>query len=100
MLDDAFDGAPPLDELRLFRELGDEELRVARRMLASGLNSPRAHGVGRYFDAFGALGLNRRRSSFEGQLALEWNMAALAASGDRGHGNWTCVRWCATPRTS
>ncbi len=84
MLDDAFDGAPPLDELRLFRELPEEDLHVARRMLASGLNSPRAHGVGRYFDAFAALGLVRRRSTFEGQLALEWNMAALAAPGERG----------------
>lgn len=84
LLDDAFDGAPPIDELRLFRELGEEELRVARRMLASGLNSPRAHGVGRYFDAFAAMGLGRRRSTFEGQLALEWNMAALAAPGERG----------------
>ncbi len=35
-----------------------------------------ARGVGRYFDAFGALFLGRMRAAFEGQLALEWNQAA------------------------
>ena len=45
-------------------------------MIAAGLNSPMAHGVGRYFDGFGALLLSRRRASYEGQVALEWNMAA------------------------
>ncbi len=84
LLDDAFDGAPPLHELRLFRELGEEELHVAQRMLAADLNSPRSHGVGRYFDAFAAIGLTRPRSTFEGQLALEWNMAAMMATGERG----------------
>jgi hydrogenase maturation protein HypF len=84
MLDDAFDGGAPLDELRLFRSVRGEDVQVTRRMLASAVNTPPAHGVGRYFDAFAAMGLARQRSSFEGQLALEWNMAALAARGERG----------------
>jgi hydrogenase maturation protein HypF len=35
-----------------------------------------AHGLGRYFDGFGALFLRRRKASFEGQIALEWNQIA------------------------
>ncbi len=35
-----------------------------------------ARGVGRYFDAFGALFLGRFHAAFEGQIALEWNQAA------------------------
>jgi hydrogenase maturation protein HypF len=40
---------------------------------------PGAHGVGRYFDAFGAVVLKRPRSRFEGQVALALNMAARSA---------------------
>src|SRR5204862_5238841 len=47
-----------------------------------GLNAPLAHGVGRYFDAFGALLLRRPYSSYEGQIALELNGAA--DPGERG----------------
>lgn len=84
MLDDAFDGAPPIDDLRLFRLLSEEDVTVTRRMLSAGVNSPRAHGVGRYFDAFAAIALVRPHGTYEGQLAMEWNMAALAARGERG----------------
>jgi hydrogenase maturation protein HypF len=45
-------------------------------MAAKGLRSPLAHGAGRYFDALGALGLGRARATYEGQVALEWNLAA------------------------
>ena len=45
-------------------------------MAARGLHSPLAHGAGRYFDALGALGLARPRATYEGQVALEWNLAA------------------------
>jgi hydrogenase maturation protein HypF len=74
-LDDAFDGAPPLDRLRLFDAVSDRERTVVRQMLARGLNAPLAHGAGRYFDAIGALGLARPRAGYEGQVALEWNLA-------------------------
>jgi hydrogenase maturation protein HypF len=79
-LDDAFDGAPPLERLRLFDAVPARDLAVVRQLLAKGLHSPLAHGAGRYFDALGALGLGRTRASYEGQVALEWNL--VAADGD------------------
>jgi hydrogenase maturation protein HypF len=82
LLDDAFDGDAPLDELPLFRGMDRTQVEVVRRMLASGLNVPSAHGIGRYFDAFGAIGLALPRSRFEGQVALAWNL--VAAPGERG----------------
>jgi len=45
-------------------------------MLAGGVNTSRARGVGRFFDAAGAIGLGRPHSRYEGQIALEWNLAA------------------------
>jgi hydrogenase maturation protein HypF len=76
VLDDAFDGHPPLERLRLFDSLPSRDVSVVRRMLQTGVRSPLAHGAGRYFDALGALGLGRTRASYEGQLALEWNLVA------------------------
>jgi len=76
LLDDAFDGRPPLGDLALFEKIRPADLAVVRQMIRSGLNAPPAHGVGRYFDAFGALGLGRTRSAHEGQVALDWNLAA------------------------
>lgn len=81
-LDDAFDGRPPLDRLRLFDGVTPSDLRVVRQLIAKGVRSPFGHGAGRYFDALGALGLARPSSSYEGQVALEWNLAA--AEGDCG----------------
>jgi len=85
MIEDAFEGAPPIDDLPLLRERPESEVAVIRRMIAAGFNVPRAHGVGRYFDAFGALGVGRPTVSYEGQLAFEWNMLAETAPGERGH---------------
>jgi hydrogenase maturation protein HypF len=78
-LDDAFEGAPPLDRLRLFESVPARDVAVVRQMLSKGLRSPLAHGAGRYFDALGALGLAKPRATYEGQVALEWNLAAADA---------------------
>jgi hydrogenase maturation protein HypF len=75
-LDDAYDGRPPLERLRLFDGVAARDVAVVRQMAAKGLRAPLAHGAGRYFDATGALGLGRPRASYEGQVALEWNLAA------------------------
>jgi hydrogenase maturation protein HypF len=75
-LDDAYGGAPPVERLRLFDAVPARDVAVVRQMIAKGVRSPLAHGAGRYFDAIGALGLARGRASYEGQVALEWNLAA------------------------
>jgi hydrogenase maturation protein HypF len=70
-LDDAFDGDPPLRQLRLFGRVDPEHVTIVRRLIATGLRAPLAHGVGRYFDAVGALVLARTRAGYEGQVAAE-----------------------------
>jgi hydrogenase maturation protein HypF len=75
-LDDAYDGTPPLERLRLFDAVPARDVAVVRQMASKGLRSPLAHGAGRWFDALGALGLERQQATYEGQVALEWNLAA------------------------
>jgi hydrogenase maturation protein HypF len=83
LLEDAFEGQAPLDALHLFSKIPVPRLAVVRQMLATGVRSPRAHGVGRYFDGIGSLVLARLDSRYEGQIALEWNLVAAAA--ETGH---------------
>jgi hydrogenase maturation protein HypF len=76
LLHDAFGGDLPPAVWSLFTGVAAEEVRLLLEVLRKGVPVPRARGVGRYFDAFGALFLQRRTASFEGQAALEWNQAA------------------------
>lgn len=76
LLHDAFDGEPPVEDVPLFAQVPGDTLRLVGQMLARDVNAPQAHGVGRYFDAFGALGLERPSSSYEGQIAVAWDFAA------------------------
>ncbi len=76
---DAFGEDAPLERLPLFARVPARELEVARRMIATGLNSPPAHGAGRAFDAAGALALGRTASRFEGQVALALDGVASCA---------------------
>lgn len=73
LLDDAFEGRMPLDDLRLFSAVPAADVAVVRQMLATRFRSPLAHGAGRYFDGIGSLVLARPDSRYEGQIALEWN---------------------------
>jgi hydrogenase maturation protein HypF len=75
-LDDAFEGRPPLESLPLFARIPPRDVSVIRQMIARDVHAPWAHGAGRYFDALGSVGLVRTRSSYEGQVALEWNLVA------------------------
>ncbi len=81
VLDDAFDGAPPLASLPLFATVAERDVANVRQVLRAGLQVVQAHGVGRVFDAAGALVLGRPRASFEAQLAM-----TLEQSAD-GHGD-------------
>jgi hydrogenase maturation protein HypF len=76
LLEDAFDGHAPLDECRVFSMVPPGDVTVVRQMLATRFRSPLAHGAGRYFDGVGSLVLARPESHYEGQVALEWNVAA------------------------
>jgi hydrogenase maturation protein HypF len=82
LLDEAFDGRPPLGTLELFTCVTRQELAVVRQMIASGVQTVPAHGVGRYFDAVGALLLATPRATYEGQVAAE--LSAVADVADRG----------------
>jgi hydrogenase maturation protein HypF len=70
------------DRSTFFHDIPERELHVVSQMLANGVSSPAAHGVGRWFDAFGALFLGRRVSRYEGEIAMAWN--AVADRGERG----------------
>jgi hydrogenase maturation protein HypF len=83
VLDDAFGGDAPAEAIPLFGRVARHEQAVVRQMIARGVQAPLAHGVGRYFDALGALVLGRSRSSYEGQVALAWNLAADPAETGR-----------------
>ena len=76
LLDDAYDGEAPLHAIELFRDIPRRGIDVVRKMIGRKFNSPMAHGMGRYFDAIGAMVLNRSHSTYEGQVALALNMAA------------------------
>jgi hydrogenase maturation protein HypF len=69
LLDDAFDGEPPIERLRLFERVDPAAIAVARRMIGGRIHAPAAHGAGRYFDALGALLLERALSRYEGEVA-------------------------------
>jgi hydrogenase maturation protein HypF len=86
LLEDAFDGRAPLDDLRLFSTVPPRDIAVVRQILTARINSPLAHGAGRYFDAVGSLVLARPDSGYEGQIPLEWNgIADPSATGCYGY---------------
>jgi hydrogenase maturation protein HypF len=80
-LEDAFEGAPPLDALPLFAAVDPDAVAALRGLLRSGAGCVPAHGTGRWFDAFGALVLARPRASWSGEVALAWNAAARGRAG-------------------
>ncbi len=73
---DAFGGDLPTPVRALFDQVAHRDAGAVSGLLRARVNAPLARGVGRYFDAFGALFLRRRRASYEGQIALEWDQAA------------------------
>lgn len=78
VLEDAFDGSPPLADLPLFARVPAMTVDCVRHLLRGRLHCPLAHGAGRYFDAIGALVLGLRESRFEGQVAMALEAAAAS----------------------
>jgi hydrogenase maturation protein HypF len=70
------DAGEPLD---LLERIGSR-LEPVSRMIASGVNSPRASGAGRWFDAVASLCAVRDEISYEAQAAIE--LEALSDPGD------------------
>jgi len=101
LLDDAFDGEPPLQSIPLFRNLPDTDVETVRRMIARNFNTTPARGVGRYFDAIGAIVLGMPIARYEGEVAFHWNMVADESE----HGRYPIVirdgvaPWEIDPRT-
>jgi hydrogenase maturation protein HypF len=80
-VDDAFDGEAPLEALSLFANLDVGQRTAVRRLLRSDAGSVAAHGVGRWFDAIGALVLESPIAGYAGEIALAWNAAARGRYG-------------------
>ena len=85
-LTDAFGRRAPVEAFPVFQSVRSSHVLMVRQMLDVRLNSPLARGVGRYFDAFGALFLARPRARYEGQVAFEFDMAA----DPNERGRYTC----------
>ncbi len=64
-----------LPDLPLLNRVPKQELGLYRQMIARGINSPLTSSCGRLFDAVAALVGLRDRVSYEGQAALELEMA-------------------------
>jgi hydrogenase maturation protein HypF len=69
-LADAYESVPDLPVLH------NRPVSLVWQMLTSRINSPAAHGVGRWFDAFASLFLGMAETSFEGEAAVAWNNIA------------------------
>ncbi|HXH91859.1 MAG TPA: carbamoyltransferase HypF, partial [Thermoanaerobaculia bacterium] len=76
LLDDTYAGDAPLASLPLFRELSLQMITQVRLMIDRNLNTTPARGVGRLFDAFGAIVLGLTDAHYEGEVAFRWNMVA------------------------
>jgi hydrogenase maturation protein HypF len=76
LLGDAYPEGAPIERLSLFDRIDPRRIEFVRQMLARDVSCPRARGVGRFFDAFGALFLERPVSRYEGQVATAWNCVA------------------------
>ncbi len=74
LIEDAFAGSfDAFERLELFSRIDVDAATTVRRMIICGLNTASAHGVGRYFDAIGALLFARQRAAYEGQVATMLN---------------------------
>jgi len=75
-LQDAFgEGLWELD-LPVLRETGADKVRLMLEMAARRINSPRTSSLGRLFDGVAAIAGLRSRVTYEGQAAMELEMAA------------------------
>jgi hydrogenase maturation protein HypF len=79
LVDDAFDGSPPVERLAVFEPIPEASREVVERMIRRRVQAPPAHGVGRLFDAVGALLFAHPEAAYEGQLAMMLESRACAS---------------------
>ena len=77
LIDAYGEGIDGLD-LPVLREVGSEKANVIRAMIAKRINSPLTSSLGRLFDGVAAIAGLRSRVNYEGQAAMELEMAARA----------------------
>jgi len=80
LVDDACEGDLPWERLAASLGVPVERIEAVRGLLRSDVACVPAHGVGRLFDAVGALVLGRAEADFQGDVALAWN--SVAAPGE------------------
>lgn len=75
-LQDAFGGDLGGLDLPFMREAGADKVRLIQEMIVKRINAPLTSSLGRLFDGVAALAGLRSRVSYEGQAAMELEMAA------------------------
>ncbi|MDY7091659.1 MAG: carbamoyltransferase HypF [Acidobacteriota bacterium] len=95
LVDDAFDGSPPVERLAVLGKVPEAAWQVVGKMIRRRVHAPPAHGVGRLFDAVGALLFAHPEAAYEGQLAMMVESCADASEAgvypwrlERGHEPW------------
>jgi hydrogenase maturation protein HypF len=68
-------------DLPVLQEAGPDKVTVIREMIAKRINSPHTSSLGRLFDGVAAIAGLRSRVNYEGQAAMELEMAAQADTG-------------------
>jgi hydrogenase maturation protein HypF len=69
-------GAGTLPEVPLLASVGERDLRIAGRMMERGINTVQTSSCGRLFDAAASIIGLRQETNYEGQAAIELEMAA------------------------
>ncbi len=75
-------GEKALEGLPFMQQVTETEADIVKRQVEKGLNSPLTSSMGRLFDAVSALTGIRGETGYEGQAAVELEMAAYGSQGE------------------
>jgi hydrogenase maturation protein HypF len=75
-------------DLPVLNEIENEKLAIITQMIAKGVNVPLTSSLGRLFDGVASIAGIRNRVNFEGQAAMELEMAAADSSDSLYDGQW------------
>ncbi|MEA2083315.1 MAG: carbamoyltransferase HypF [Thermodesulfobacteriota bacterium] len=81
------DGLWDLD-LPLFRNMGEKKIEIILKMMEKGINCPETSSLGRLFDGIAAILGIRYQAAYEGQAAVELEMAIKEAGEDSYPYEW------------